>query len=113
MNEVKNKAIVHCEMLPIEKEASEFVNRIGLDRAYRLLDKLTRRFDRRYARVCKASFAPINREWVRSTRFELDLTYRLKLGIQINDDYFTPHAAQKRIIARRLAQKEARKTGRE
>ncbi|MDK9793768.1 hypothetical protein [Vibrio sp. D431a] len=100
---------VSTELYPSEKEASDFVARIGLERAYRLLDKLSRRFDRRYKRACEQCFAPINREWVRSTPFELDLNHRLKLGIQINDDYFTPEAARKRIIARRLAQKEARK----
>ena len=88
MNEPKTTAMIDSELLPTEQEASAFVSRIGLDCAYRLLDKLARRFDRRYALACKQSFAPINREWVRSTPFELDLTYRLKLGIQINDDYY-------------------------
>lgn len=109
MSKQQSMTAASNDLLPSEQEASDFVSRIGLDRAYRLLEKLTRRFDRRYARACAESFAPINREWVRSTPFELELSHRLKIGIALNDDYFTPHAAHQRIIARRLAQKEARK----
>lgn len=108
MSEIKSTVTTN-DLPPCEQEAADFVRRIGLERAYRILDKLTQRFDRRYARACAECFAPINREWIRSTPLELDLSHRIKIGISIVDDYFTPYAAHQRIIARRLAQKEARK----
>ncbi|ELP5729231.1 hypothetical protein QTV44_002497 [Vibrio vulnificus] len=109
MIEMKDTSKSSIDLLPSEQDASDFVHRIGLERAYSLLAKLAQRFDRRYACACQQSFTPINREWVRSTPFELSLSYRLQIGIRLNDNYFTPYAAHQRIIARRLAQKEARK----
>ncbi|MGR5368484.1 hypothetical protein [Photobacterium damselae] len=108
MSKIKS-TVTTDDLLPCEQEAADFVRRIGLERAYRLLNKLTQRFDRRYARACAKCFAPINRDWVRSTPLELELSHRIKIGISIVDDFFSPYAAHQRIIARRLAQKEARK----
>lgn len=96
------------ELLPNEQMASDLVERIGLDRAYRLLDKITNRFDRRYKRVCDASFNPIDRGAVRVTPIELELTFILKLGIGINDTYNTPAAAAARVKAR-LEERKAKR----
>lgn len=88
------------ELLPSEKEASEFVENIGLERAYRILEKLSKRFDRRYIKACNAAFSPINREWVRRTELELNLSHKLRIGITINDVSNTPAKAKERILAR-------------
>lgn len=87
-------------MLESEASACALVERIGLHRAHRLLDAIVRRIDRRYAAACLASFSPINREWVRQTPLEVDLIYKLKLGISILDDYHTPAGAKRRIAER-------------
>ncbi|EHY9845628.1 MULTISPECIES: hypothetical protein [Vibrio] len=97
------------DLLPSEQEASEFVERIGLERAYRIYKKLAVRFDRRYLKACQASFVPINREWVRSTPFELSLSHRLLIGITINDRSNDPDKAKERIRARIQARNARRK----
>lgn len=98
------------DLLPAEQAASDFVSKIGLPRAYQLINKLAKRFDRRYDRACKAAFTPINREWIRQTPFELELMHRLQIGVRINDDYFTPHAAKERIL-KRIAARKAKQQG--
>lgn len=100
------------ELLPREKLASDFVEKIGLPRANRLLTMLSKRFDRRYKKMCSNSFSHVNPESVRQTSLEIQLTYDLKIGISINDTYNTPEAARNRTKARiekRNARLQARK----
>lgn len=94
-------------LLPDEQKASCFVMQIGLARAYRLLDKITNRIERRYKRVSEKCFTQFDRGSVRLTSFEVDMIHCLKLGIQINDLSNTPAAARQRNLARRKARKMA------
>ena len=87
-------------LLPSEHRAAEFVREIGVDRAGRILDAICRRFDRRFKKACDISPTPINREWVRQTHLEIELTHKLKMGLMLVDEYFTPVAAHARILAR-------------
>ncbi|UKA04745.1 hypothetical protein [Photobacterium damselae] len=109
MSDIKNTVNKTIDLLPSEQIASDFVQRIGLQRAYRVLDKLSQRFNRRYRKACEKCFVSIDQSWVRETPFERKLTHKLKIGITLNDDYNTPYAARQRNIARHLARKEARK----
>lgn len=96
------------DLLPSEQQAAAFVRSIGIDRAERILSAIARRFDRRYAKACTESFAPINREWVKQTELEVELTHRIKLGLMLVDDYHTPKAAHARIL-KRLADRNTSK----
>ncbi|OUX87090.1 MAG: hypothetical protein CBB95_09690 [Alteromonas sp. TMED35] len=97
-----------ASLLPSEQAAKDFVSRIGVSRASVLLDKLTKRFDRRFEKAAIAASVPINREWVRRTPFEVDLTHTLQMGLTLLDDYNTPAAARARIEARIKARHERR-----
>lgn len=94
------------KLLPKEQEAKDFVAKIGLERASRILSAITRRFDRRFKKACEVCVTPINPEWVPSTKLEISLTYRLKMGMQLLDTYNTPAAAKARIRARIQARNE-------
>lgn len=96
------------DLLPIEQEAKDFVLRIGDQRAIRILNAICRRFDRRYNKACSANNVPINREWIYKTDLEVSLTYKIKLGLKLNDDYNTPQAAKQRIL-KRIAERKARR----
>lgn len=96
------------DLLPSEQAAFDFVSDIGLARASALLDAIGRRFDRRYSKACKSSFAPINREWIYRTALEVDLTHRLKIGLTLCDVSSTPEACRNRIMARRSQRKAER-----
>ena len=108
---------VDLDLMPSEQMAADFVSKIGIERAQRILDAICRRFDRRYQKACdKNPLVPINPEWVRNTPLELDLTHRIKMGLTILDDYNTPYAAHQRIltrIAKRNADRAARKAKKE
>ncbi|MEI8659392.1 hypothetical protein [Vibrio sp. Hal054] len=99
------------ELLPSEQQAYDFVKRIGLERAQRILASICRRFDRRYDKACDSNLVPINREWIRRTELEVELTHRLKIGMTLVDDSNTPEAAHQRILERIEARK-ARRAGR-
>lgn len=93
------------ELLKAEQEALEFVQHYGIERCNRVLDAICLRFDRRFNLAVKLANVPINREWVMKTPFEVELTHRLKIGIGLADDYFTPEAARQRILKRIAARK--------
>lgn len=88
------------ELLPSEKKHVEFINKYGRERATRLLDALCRRFDRRYEKACDNAFAPINREWVYQTPFEVEMKHHIKMGLTLTDTENTPMAAHQRILER-------------
>lgn len=108
---------VSLDLMPSEQMAVDFVSKIGIERAQRILDAICRRFNRRYQKACDENpLVPINPEWVRNTPLELDLTHRIKMGLTILDDYNTPYAAHQRILARiakRNADRAARKAKKE
>ena len=99
------------DLLPSEQEAKDLVVRIGQQRADRILSALTRRFDRRYNKACDASMVPINPEWIYRSELEVNLTFKLKMGLQLTDDYNTPCAAKLRI-KKRLEERQARRAAR-
>jgi len=103
--------MVDDNLLPIEQEAKEFVLRIGEQRANRILNAICRRFDRRYNKACSANNVPINPEWIFKTDFEVSLTYKIQLGLQLTDDYNTPQAARQRIL-KRLEERKSRRAAR-
>jgi len=95
-------------LLPSEQEAKDFVLKIGAQRASRILDAICRRFDRRYKLACDQSNSPINPEWIYKTKLEVDLTDRIKMGLQLTDDYNTPAAAKQRLL-KRLEERKAKR----
>lgn len=95
-------------LLPSERRAADFVRKIGLERAGRVLDAVSRRFERRFNQACKDAGIPLNREWVRRTPFEIELTHTLKTGMMIVDDSHSPTAAHARILAR-IANRKAKR----
>lgn len=100
------------KLLPNEQEAKDFVLRIGQQRAERILNAIYRRFDRRYNKACDDNNMPINAEWIYKTELEVNLSFKLKMGLQLTDDYNTPWAAKLRIQKRleeRKAKREARR----
>lgn len=92
--------MTNTSLLPSEQAAKDFVSRIGIPRASVLLDKLAKRFDRRFEKAADEASVPINREWIKRTPFEVELTHTLKMGLTLLDDYNTPVAARARIEAR-------------
>lgn len=86
-----------------EQKAIDFVNSIGLTRAYRLIDLIGNRASRRERKLpafMGGNFNVLN-EW------ETDLFFQLKMGVQILDTYNTPYEAKKRIL-QRIADRKAR-----
>ncbi|EOW9160953.1 hypothetical protein [Vibrio cholerae] len=101
--------ILSFDLSPSEREAALFVCKIGIDRARELIDKITRRIDRRLDACWKANnHLPINREWIRQTPLEVELMHRLKIGICIVDQSNSPWAAHQRILAR-IAERNAKR----
>lgn len=96
-------------LLKEEQNASDFVLSIGIKRAERVLNAICKRFDRRYERACDNGFGSINREWVYRTELEVNLTHKIKMGLNLVDQYNTPAAAKKRILERIEARKEKRR----
>lgn len=112
-NQTNNyQMLTSCEgmdLLPGEKDAFQFVVSIGLSRAYRLIDKIAARFERRYKRACEEASVPINREWIYSTELEKDLMHKLKMGVTLVDISSSPYAARRRLELRIEARNAARK----
>ena len=98
-------------LLDSEQEAKDFVIKIGAQRASRILSAIGRRFDRRYNNACNASNSPVNPEWIYRTELEVNLTYKIKMGLQLTDDYNTPQAAKERTV-KRLADRKAQRKAR-
>lgn len=93
------------DLLPNEKAAVEYVRKIGLDRAYRVINAIGNRIDRRYNAAADLAPFPINPEWIRKTPLERELMFRLQIGAKLLDNYFTPLAAKDRI-KKRLAERK-------
>ena len=93
---------MHEHLLPSEQHAKDFVAKYTAERCTRLLDALCRRFDRRFELAASNAGVPINREWVRVTPFERELTFRLKMGLTLNNTD-TPFKAKIRILKRMVA----------
>ena len=87
-------------LLKSEQKAVDFVKRIGVERAQRILIAIEKRISRRYNAACDGNKVPINPEWIRRTQLEVDLTFDIKMGLTLLDDYNTPFAAKARIDAR-------------
>lgn len=88
-------------LLPEEQQAKAFVARIGDTRAQRILTSICKRIDRRIEKGNRHTFSNLfDRYSVRRTALEVSLMHKIKLGISLNDTYFTPVAARQRIIAR-------------
>jgi hypothetical protein len=98
-------------LLPNEQKAKDLVLRVGQQRACRILNALTRRFERRYNKACDESMSPVNPEWIYKTELEVNLTFDLKIGLQLTDAFNTPKAAKERI-AKRLEARKAIYAGR-
>ena len=97
---MKSDLMRNTNLLPSEQESVELVNRIGRSRAERILNSISRRFERRYQSACDTNMVPINPEWIYKTKLEVELTFKLKMGLALTDDYFTPAAAKARILKR-------------
>lgn len=91
-----------ADLLPSEREMAKQVQALGLDRAYRVLERISQRLRKRakkwndervYTDFAFDSYY-VAKDW------ELDLLNRLKMGIRILDDSNTPAAARQRILAR-------------
>lgn len=70
-------------LLPNERDAALFVDSIGIERATSILNKIYRRFDRRYKRACDNSFVMISVGSIYQTKLEKDLAYKIKLGLML------------------------------
>lgn len=79
-------------LLPSEAEAVRFVERIGHQRADRILDAICRRITRRGRGM-------LNTDYLRKTKLELELTHRIKMGLSLTSNN-TPSMAHRRIIER-------------
>jgi len=97
------------KLLPNEQESVNFVVRIGQKRAERILNAITRRFDRRYNKALNCAMVPLNPEWIIKTPLEVKLTYWIKIGLTLTDDDNTPAAAKQRIRKRIDARNALRK----
>ncbi len=90
-----------CDLLPNEQYASDYVAKIGIERAKRVLSMLSRRFDNRCRRAQGGChYVTIFPESIHQTSLERELTQRLKLGLTINDTSNTAAAARMRNLAR-------------
>ena len=87
-------------LLPSEQVAADFVAAIGVGRAGRVLDSISRRVDRRCYKMNETAIFPIARECVPRTSLEVELMRRLKLGLVLVDDRLSALGARKRILAR-------------
>lgn len=94
-------------LYPSEQAALDFVTRIGIIRANRILSLIAKRIERR---ATKGRFFTL--DFVRREPWEVDLMHQLKIGLMLSDTD-SPYAAHQRILARiaqRNAQAQAKKS---
>ena len=94
-------------LLPYEQRAKDFVLRIGIERATRLLELASGRIDRRVRKANEQSFGQFF-DWgcIKKAPWEVNLIFELKMGLGLtNTD--TPAKAHQRTIAQRKAQRLA------
>lgn len=92
-------------LLPNEKIAVNFINKIGIERAKKILGLISARFDRRYKKACSNSFSTVDRGSIRVTPIEAELSHRLRIGLMLCDTENTPEAARQRNLERRAKRK--------
>ncbi len=95
------------ELLKNEQQASDLVSKIGLVRAKRLLTALSNRKARR-TKALPDCVGFLSHNYQVSKQWEIELAYKLKLGIMITDNSNSPQAARQRNLERRRKRKEAR-----
>jgi hypothetical protein len=95
-------------LLPNEQRAKDFVSRIGIERAERLLTMVCNRVERRIRMANSQVIGQFfDDSCIKKYEWEVTLTYELKMGLQLlNTD--TPAKARERIVARRKARKALR-----
>ncbi|MBO1897767.1 hypothetical protein HNW13_018675 [Shewanella sp. BF02_Schw] len=108
--QVHSSATQFNHLLTSEKTAALLVQRLGLDKAHKLLVKVGGHMQKRADKFNNErtwfdfTFQPMGVAHKR----ELQLVHMLKLGIIFNDTFNTPYAAKQRNLARRAKQRADR-----
>ena len=94
------------DLLASELASKEFVLSIGVERSTRILEAVCKRIKRRAKNGC--TFGQfLTEDYVRKADWEVELIFKLKMGLKLIDTFSTPEAARQRILAR-IEERKAR-----